>query len=129
MKKRMYLGAVLSCLMLGSVSAKTWTSADGSKTFKGEFKDFDTETNEVTVNVRGVNKKFPLSMLNDADQTWVKAELTKQKLADLDSVLNEQKIGKLFTQTNLSKLDTDAFKKANFEKIPEYYLLYFTASW
>lgn len=46
--KHLALGAAL----LASVQGRTWTSADGTKTFEGTLKAYDAEKGEVVVALR-----------------------------------------------------------------------------
>lgn len=40
-KRLVATGAALALLMMSGAHARTWTSADGSKTFQGELKSYD----------------------------------------------------------------------------------------
>ena len=40
---------IVALLGVGAVSARTWTSANGKKTFEGELKSFDKENDTVTI--------------------------------------------------------------------------------
>ena len=115
------------------VHARTWTSADGSKTFEGEYKSFNQETNEVNVIRQYKKLKFSLDVLSKADREWVKVkDAAAEATANVPSVeeqLAAQKVGAKLNKKTLVRLDGKRFKKAELEKVPEYYLLYFTASW
>jgi hypothetical protein len=63
------------CAALGSgaLSARTWTSGDGAKTFVGDFKSYDDAAAQVTVTMRnGQAVSFALDKLSEDDRTWVK---------------------------------------------------------
>ena len=63
-------GSLLLQLNLAVVAAepRTWTSADGSKTFDGELESYDAETGVVTVNLPNGNKiSFTQDNLSEAD--------------------------------------------------------------
>ncbi|MFC4995149.1 hypothetical protein [Rubritalea tangerina] len=134
--KLLVLASATSLLLGASLQARTWTSSDGMKTFEASFKSYDSETKQVTVIRKYKNMKFALDVLSEADQKWVKqkvAEETKKKeLQDAPSIteqLAEQVVGRHLTDKTLSRLEGKRFVKAQLEKVPEYYILYFTASW
>ena len=61
-----------SALVTGS-QARTWTSADGSKSFEAEFKSYDAEKGQVVVVLsNGRTKKFNQSFLSEDDVAFVK---------------------------------------------------------
>ena len=71
---RLAVSLTASSLLLVSVSARTWTSADGSKTFAGELKSYDAATGTVSVIMaNGRVLKFPQDMLSAADIEFIKA--------------------------------------------------------
>jgi len=47
----------------------------------------------------------------------------------VEEALQQQKVGAVLLDSKLRRLDGKRFKKATIEKVPEYYLLYFSASW
>jgi hypothetical protein len=61
-----FLPAVLAgCFIFTSpVSARTWTSVDGSKTFEGEWVAYDSDSGAVSVQL--ANAKFVLVTLGEA---------------------------------------------------------------
>jgi len=131
-----------SLLLMGllplSLSARTWTSSeDESKTFSGKLKRYNNISKTVTIiRSNGRSTTFPIDKLSEADQKWVieteaaKAAEAEKKAApaDIEEALEAQPIAqniyKRLTQLNKGKL-----KKAEFQFVPEYYLLYFSASW
>jgi hypothetical protein len=125
------------CAALGSgaLSARTWTSADGAKTFVGDFKSYDDAAAQVTVTMsNGRTMNFALDKLSDDDRTWVK---TAQQEAAAEAAaeaaggeIADQKIGgKLASSGTLKKLQDGKFADYELTTAPEYYLLYFSASW
>ena len=69
---RLILAAVTSLLLTGA-HARTWTSADGSKTFEGKLKSYDAEKGMVTMILsNGNSMSFKKSKLSEADITFVK---------------------------------------------------------
>lgn len=123
---------LLTACLLASLTwapARTWTSADGERTFEGDLKKFDGTTGEVTVFVDGRNLVFDQSKLSEADRTYLSEWQAEEEKPDAEAMLEGQKIGKELTDRVLSRLDGKKFKKASLEKKPEYYLLYFSASW
>jgi len=74
---RFILAAVTSLLLTGA-HARTWTSADGSKTFGGELESYDAEKGMVTVTLANGNRlSFTQDKLSEADITFLKENGTK----------------------------------------------------
>lgn len=75
--KLSYLAAVVAALVLSlpSVFARTWTSADGSKTFEGELLSYDAETGNVGVTLaNGSQIVFNQDKLSDSDIAFLKEQ-------------------------------------------------------
>ncbi len=67
-------------MLTGLGQARTWTSADGSKTFEGDLVSCDD--NSVTVR-RGIKQMtFKLALLSEEDQKWAKEEGAKIAAAE-----------------------------------------------
>jgi hypothetical protein len=65
--KSLLLAAITSLLITGA-HARTWTSADGAKTFEGELKAYDPATGMVGVTLsNGKEMKFSQKVLSPAD--------------------------------------------------------------
>ena len=133
--KLKYLLAVgmAATLGIGLLPARTWTSADGTKTFEGDLKSYDKATGKVTVALpNGKTLTFGTDKLSDADKTFL-AEQPKAAAEggeDVAEALKEQKIGsKLLKKGILQKLDGKKFANFELTKAPQYYLVYFSASW
>ena len=63
----------LAGLLLSGVSARTWTSADGSKTFEGELQSYDAASGKVSVTLRsGKRMAFSQDKLSEEDIAWLK---------------------------------------------------------
>ncbi len=126
MKKTLTL-TIAAAMMVGSLHARTWTSAEGNKTFKG---DYVSHTDEFVTVTKGFKKvRFKISMLSEADRKWLdekKAEASKEPEPKSNDELG--KIGEKIAD-KLSVLDGDKFKDHTLSGKPEYYLIYFTASW
>ena len=127
--KRTILMTIASLALVGSGLARTWSNADGSKTFEGEFVLCDGTS--VTVK-RGIKEiTFKLELLSEDDQKWAKAEAVKiaaaaeNKEAAADFANSD--FGKSFEK--LQKLDGEKFVDHKLEEAPKYVLLYFSASW
>lgn len=119
----------LSTLLTIAASARTWTSADGAKTFEADF--LSNKGEEVTVLKNGRNVTFTLDKLSEADVAWVAKEAEK-KAAEAASkaaveAFAESDFGKAFKK--LQKLEGKRLKKYSMETIPEYFILYLSASW
>ena len=128
MKKTILL-TIASLALAGTSLARTWTSADGSKTFSGDLVSCD----ETSVTVKRGFKEltFKLELLSEADRKWAKAEAVKiaaaveNKEAAADFANSD--FGKSFEK--LQKLDGKKFVDHELEEAPKYFILYFSASW
>ena len=70
---RLLLVAAASLLIAGA-QARTWTSADGSKTFEGELKSYDAATGKLTVVLRnGRSMTFSQDKLSADDIKFLKS--------------------------------------------------------
>lgn len=125
--KTLLTGCLLATLVWAP--ARTWTSSDGEKTFEGDLRDYDDATGKVTVLVNGKNLVFNQDKLSEEDKTFLTEWKAESEAPDPSEVLATQKVGKELTDKVLSRLDGKKFKKVSMEKTPEYYLLYFSASW
>ncbi len=81
MKKKPYtlFRAFLLCsALLTSANGRTWTSADGSKTFEAKLKSYDAASGEVVVGFRnGKTQKFSQTFLSEDDIAFLKANGSK----------------------------------------------------
>lgn len=69
--------SICTVLMLGGFNqsqARTWTSADGSKTFEGELVSYDEGTGKVTVSRAGMEQSFMQTVLSPEDIEFLKTE-------------------------------------------------------
>lgn len=73
--------------------------------------------------------EFTQDKLSADDLTFLSEWAAEANKPDLEKTLEGQKIGSVLTDRVMSKLDGNKFKKASLDKAPEYYLLYFSASW
>jgi len=121
---------LLAVAMMATAQARTWTSADGSKTFEGTY--ISSTDTSVTVKKSSGKVTFKLDLISEADRTWVKAEAERLAKADADKAnqktLADQPVGKKL-MGNTVKLVGKKFEKTEISKVPEYYLVYFSASW
>ena len=70
--KCLVVTAVASLLLAGA-HARTWTSADGSKTFEGELQSYDARKGKVTVTLsNGKRLTFSQDRLSEADVAFAK---------------------------------------------------------
>lgn len=116
-------------MLAGLGHARTWTSADGSKTFEGDFVSCDDAS--VTVK-RGIKQMtFKLALLSEKDQEWAKEEGAKIAVAEENKEEAAQFMDGEFGKAlkKLQKLDGEGFVDHNLEAAPKYFLLYFSASW
>lgn len=110
--------------------ARTWTSADGSQTFDGEYVS-STETT-VTVIIKGHQRTFKMELLSASDKKWVAAEnARREKEAPEKAAQANPEGAKIAKQLKgrTTRLIDGKFVKQDTQKAPAYYLLYFTASW
>ena len=78
-QRRLYFLAVaVLCLLPLDLSARTWTSADGSKTFEGDLAGYDEASGMVTVKMaNGPVAKFGQDALSVDDIAFLKASVRK----------------------------------------------------
>lgn len=70
----------IASLLLVNVQARTWTSADGSKTFEGEMKSYDASTGTVTVVLpNGKSVNFDENLLSNEDIEFAKNFVPEKK--------------------------------------------------
>ena len=125
MKASLMAIAIFS-LALSGASARTWTSSDGSKTFEGDLRSYDEESGIVTVIMNGRAVEFPKSKLSAGDITFLKEAQKPEAAAGPDI---ETEIGAKVAKAKLQRLEGKRFKRAEVEKNPKYYILYYSASW
>ena len=68
-----FSATALALVLFQELEARTWTSADGTRTFEGELKSYDAASGKVTVTLR--NRKsmtFGQDKLSEADIAWLK---------------------------------------------------------
>ncbi|MEI6178702.1 MAG: hypothetical protein WCS43_17555, partial [Verrucomicrobiota bacterium] len=66
--------AAITSLLISGAHARTWTSADGTKTFEGEIKSYDPSIALVTVALaNGTSMHFEQDKLSAADIAYLKA--------------------------------------------------------
>ncbi len=132
-------GIFLSGVVLLATSAlvadettRTWTSSDGSRTFEGKFRSFNPERKEAEVIVNGQAVKFPIDLLSAADIAYI------EELAQNDEPVDPSHIKEIVEQTSLGaqilkakphRFDGRRYRRADLVKSPEFYVLYYAASW
>ena len=129
--KRIFLLVAIVGLLSGDARARTWKSSDGTKTFEGTLRSYDKNTGTVKViNARGQLLTFNQSVLSGEDREFLLAESLKSSgPADPTAELEKTKVGKQVAGAKLKLVDGKRFKSAKLDKAPEYYILYFSASW
>jgi len=125
------LRIALVALLGSNAYARTWTSSDGAKTFEGELTSYDADSGIVTVLVNGRPLAFPKDKLSAADIAFIDESASSASSADsassstsASSVMSEK-----MSKVKLHLLDGKRFKKAELTKSPEFYVLYYSASW
>ena len=110
-------------LGLGSASARTWTSADGSRRFEGELRSYNAEKGLVTVVLgNGQELRFTLDKLSAADRDFLARRTPGNSTAEGFTASLER-------EGVLRILKDDKFVAHKLDPRPRYYLLYFSASW
>lgn len=121
------LTAALCAIGLISAQARTWTSADGSKTFEGDFRSYNESTGIVQVITNGRLLNVPQDKLSSEDIEWIKSE--GMKAAAPASAEPSGAVGMEVAKAKLQRLDGNRFKSADLTKDPEFYIFYYSASW
>ena len=125
--------ALLCAVSLSAATARTWTSANGDKTFEGEF----VSLAKGLLTVRKTNGRettFKVTLLSEEDQKFAaeqaaklarKAKEKKAAEAAANAAVPKELSG------NLVKLKGKRLSKiaAEDQKMPQYYFVYFAASW
>jgi hypothetical protein len=132
MKTTLMLAILMVAVLLtltAPAHARTWTSADGGKTFNAEYVSSDGRS--VVVIMNGSKNSFKINRLSATDQAWVSKQM-KIDAAGYRPVstrsLRDQKIGKqLLHQT--FRAAGNRFVSAKINKVPRYYYFYYAASW
>ncbi len=131
--KYIFAVAMAAAIGIGLLPARTWTSADGKRTFEGELKSYDKEAGKVSVIKRnGRTVTFDIAKLSEIDREFLEEQAKNDPAggADVAAALKDQKIGaKLAKPGILQKLDGKKYGNFELTKAPDYYLVYFSASW
>lgn len=129
MKAAMCAALVLAFLS-ASAEPRTWTSADGSKTFEGTARSFDPTRGIVSV-VTGDGRllTFPSDKLSTADREWLKTWNPDAGPSATGGPDTGSEVGRKVAKAKLQRLDGERYRKAELEKTPEFYLFYYSASW
>ena len=123
------LGMALVALLGSNAYARTWTSSDGAKTFEGELKSYDAGAGMVTVLVNGKPLVFPQDKLSAADIAFLKESAPAPAAPGTSTSTAPSVMGEKFAKVKLHLLDGKRYKKAEMVKAPDYYVLYYSASW
>lgn len=127
MKKSILISALAALLLVSGAEARTWTSSDGSKTFEGTLRSYKADTGMVTVVVNGRPLSFEKSKLSEEDIAFLEEEAV-EKVSPAEAAA-ETVVGAQIVKAKLNRLEGDRYKKAELDKAPEYYILYYSASW
>jgi hypothetical protein len=85
-RRAFVVGAVLASLILAGAQARTWTSADGTKTFDGELHSYDPDTGKVAVKLaNGKQMNFQQDKLSADDIAYLKENGKKAPAAPSSS--------------------------------------------
>jgi len=81
----------LAVVFISHAQARTWTSADGSRTFEGEFKAYDEAAGMVTVRLaNGQTLTFAQDKLSEDDIAFLKTQGGSSGRAGVDNPLPEE---------------------------------------
>ena len=135
MKKSIALLFLALCPSVIPLHARIWTSADGQKTFEGEYRAYDEATGMVKV-LRGIRQiSFHVDKLSAADREWLEQKAAEENLEQVDdqaadlAELDNQVVGGKLKEGVLSKLEGGKFVDYTMDYVPEYYVVYYSASW
>lgn len=116
---------VLGFVLLTPVAiaeARTWTSADGSKSFEADY--LSSSSDSVRLRRKGKAIDVSFEHLSEADLSWIR-----------DTVAAAESLEKFTTSSfgkslkKLQKLKGKRFTRYQMETPPKYFILYFPASW
>ncbi|MBP82692.1 MAG: hypothetical protein CMO61_02465 [Verrucomicrobiales bacterium] len=127
--KHSFLAFAISLLLIGSSMARTWTSSDGSRTFEGEIRSYDEGTKTVSVQSSGRVLTFTEDKLSEKDLVYLKEWKASKDAPDPLETVSASVVGKEVLKTKLHRLDGKRYRSAEMEKAPEFYILYYSASW
>lgn len=127
MKKCFLISAIAALILVSSAEARTWTSSDGAKSFEGTLRSYNAETGIVTVVVNGRPLSFEKTMLSADDISFLEEEAVEA--VNPAEAAAETVVGAQVVKARLNRLEGDRYKKAELDKAPEYYILYYSASW
>jgi len=111
------------------IQARTWTSADGAKTFKANY---ISHTEDSVAVMKGLKKmNFKISLLSEADRDWLDQQQTSSNNAKTDKEPTNESFGTFGDdiKSDLVIFSGKRYKKHKLVSAPDYYLIYFTASW
>jgi len=110
---------------LGLLPARTWKSADGTRTLEGELGSYDANTgNVVLILDSGHEVRFTLDKLSQPDREFLAQKKGASEPPPADSLTAS------FRKEGVLKiLKNGAFAPCKLEGAPKFFLLYFSASW
>ena len=111
--------------------ARGWTSSDGTETVHGKFKSYDEETGVVIILVGDRKRSLNIDNLSTANRDWLENKVKggDAKGAANFALLDKQVIGSKIKKGVLSKLDGNYFYDFTLRNVPNYYVVYYSASW
>ncbi len=110
-------------LLIHPLHGRTWTSADGSKTFEAELDSYDASTQVVSVSKDGVQVTFTADKLSSGDQQWLiaQAEEGATKQGEAGTIIEKLK--------QVRRLTNGKMQKTAIGADVEFFILYYSASW
>lgn len=76
-----FISTIIASLLLSGAQARTWTSADGTKTFDGDLKSYNEASGIVVVVSNGAARNFKQDVLSADDIAWLKTQGTTTSAA------------------------------------------------
>ena len=110
-------------LLLHPLYGRTWTSADGNKTFEAELDSYDASTQVVSVSRDGVQVRFTADKLSAGDQQWLSAQAEQEAAEQSEDGLIIERL------KQAERLKDGKMQKIEIGREVEFFILYYSASW
>ncbi len=116
-------------LLIHPLHGRTWTSADGSKTFEAELDSYDASTQVVSVSKDGVQVTFTADKLSSGDQQWL-TTLAEEGAQAEEGATKQGEGGTIIEKLKqVRRLTNGKMQKTVIGADVEFFILYYSASW
>ncbi len=120
--------------VLADEPVRTWTTADGASSFEGAFRSFNYDTQLMQIVADGEVLDFPVNLLSEADLNYIRSLLPPPRPREKspEAILEEVESSALGAQIQKAKpyrFDGRRYRRTEFQKTPDFYILYYAASW